>query len=136
MKKPRPRLRRAIAVLGGGILAAAVLLGGVLLAFLSNFHITPPTPHYPTPGSALEAQRQDLDYFAKLMALDRAFSPAARAAGEKRVAALKDLSVIVPPAKLHVALMQVMALADNGHSRMRPTAPQDTLIAPVRVTRF
>jgi hypothetical protein len=32
--------------------------------------------------------------------------------------------------------MQVMALADNGHSRMDPTASQGTLLLPVRVTRF
>lgn len=38
--------------------------------------------------------------------------------------------------KLHVALMQVMALADNGHTRMDATADQGTLIVPLRVTRF
>src|SRR4029077_12846136 len=31
---------------------------------------------------------------------------------------------------------QVMALADNGHTRMDPTASKGTLMLPVRVTRF
>ena len=133
---PAHTLRRAAIVLGASLLAVIVVCGGLLGVFLWHFHIFAPKPGYPAPASALEAQRQDLDYFSRLMALDRAFSPAARAEGEKRVAALQDLSAPLQPAKLHVALMQVMALADNGHSRMRPTAPQDTLLLPVRVTRF
>jgi hypothetical protein len=70
------------------------------------------------------------------MALDRSFSPKSRAAAEKRVAALNALASALPPAKLHVALMQVMASADNGHTRMRPLADQGTLLLPIRVTRF
>ncbi|RUL70515.1 hypothetical protein EKH80_20160 [Dyella choica] len=42
----------------------------------------------------------------------------------------------LPPPALHVALMQVMALADNGHTRMDATAEQRALIVPLRVTRF
>ena len=129
-------LRKAALILGGAVLVIALALGGLAYAFLSNFKILPPKPNYPAPNSALEAQRQDLDFFAKAMALDRAFSPAARAAGERRIAALKVEPVALPPEKLHVALMQVMALADNGHSRMEAVAEQGTEILPVRVTRF
>ena len=129
-------LRRAAFILGGAVLAVALVLGGLLYAFLANFKVPAPKANYPTPASALEAQRQDLDYFAKAMTLDRAFPPAARAVGEARIAALKAMPVALPPQKLHVALMQVMALADNGHSRMRATADQGTRILPVRVTRF
>lgn len=138
MRSGRPWLRlvKALVWLGACLAGGALFLGLLLGAFLWHFHIFAPKPDYPKPASALEAQRQDLDYFAKLMTLDRAFSPAARAEGEKRVAALRNLSVPLPPPKLHVALMQVMALADNGHSRMRPTAPQGTPLLPVRVTRF
>src|SRR5215469_6004529 len=133
---PAPPLRRLAFGLGGAILAAVVVVGGLILAFLFNFNHLAPTASYPAPKSALEAQRQDLDYFAKAMAFDRAFSPAARAAAEARVSALKALPEALPPAKLQVALMQVMASADNGHSRMDPTADQTTLILPLRVTRF
>jgi hypothetical protein len=136
VRASRQRLRKTVLILGGTVLGIAVLLGGLAYAFVSNFHLFGPKPNYPAPGSALEAQRQDLDFFAKVMALDRAFSPAARAAGEARIAALKVLPVALPPSGLQVALMQVMESADNGHSRMRPTADQGTLILPVRVTRF
>jgi len=136
MTAGRSRLAKALLWLGACAAGTALFLGLLLGAFLWHFHIFPPKADYPKPASALEAQRQDLDYFAKLMALDRAFSPAARTEGKKRIAALRNLSAPLPAAKLHVALMQVMALADNGHSRMRPTAPQGTLLLPVRVTRF
>jgi hypothetical protein len=133
---PAIKLGRLAVVLGSALLAAVLAAGGVILAFQSHFHPSAPSANYPAPASALQAQRQDLDYFAKLMALDRAFSPAARAAGAERVAALKSLPVALPSPKLHVALMQVMARADNAHSRMAATAEQGTLILPVRVTRF
>jgi len=133
---PATPLRRVAFILGGAILAAVVVVGALVLVFLFNFYPSAPKASYPAPQSALEAQRQDLDYFAKAMAFDRAFSPAARAAAEARVSALKALPEALPPAKLQVALMQVMASADNGHSRMDPTADQTTLILPLRVTRF
>lgn len=122
-------------VLAGALLAATVVFGGLLLAFHWHFHPGAPQAAYLAPKSALEAQRQDLDYFTKVMALDRAFSPAARAAATARVQQLGALAEALPSQKLQVQLMQVMALADNGHSRMDPTAA-GTLILPLRVTRF
>jgi hypothetical protein len=132
----RHLLRRGAAIVGAILVALVIVVGGLATAFLLNFHVSTPKADYPAPGSALEAQRQDLDYFAKAMALDRSFAPADRSAGEKRVADLKAMAVALPPPKLHAALMQVMALADNGHTRMDPTASERTLLLPVRVTRF
>jgi hypothetical protein len=133
---PATPLRRLAFVLGGGILVAVVIGGGLILAFHFKFHRAPPSARYPAPASALESQRQDLDYFAKVMALDRALSGAARAAAEARLSALESLPEALPSPKLHVALMQVMALADNGHSSMAATADQGTLVLPLRVTLF
>jgi hypothetical protein len=76
----RHLLRRVAAILGATLLALVIVAGGVVTAFLLNFHVSSPKADYPAPGSALEAQRQDLDYFAKAMALDRSFAPAARIA--------------------------------------------------------
>lgn len=129
------RLQRVALVLGSALLVAIVAFGSLILAFLLNFHHFAPKASYPVPRSALEAQRQDLDYFARVMALDRAFSPAARAAAQERIQAL-SVAEALPPAKLQVALMQVMASADNGHSRMDPTAERGTLVLPLRVTSF
>lgn len=129
-------LRRFALVLGVGILAAVVVAAALILAFVFNFHYSAPRVDYPAPQSPLEAQRQDLDYFARAMALDRSFSPTARAAAQARVSALEALPAALPPPKLHVALMQVMAMADNGHTHTGATADQGTLILPLRVTLF
>jgi hypothetical protein len=128
--------RKVMLVFAGAVLAMIVVIGGLNVAFRIHFHPSAPSTNYPTPTSALEAQRQDLDYFAKAIALDRSFSPAAREAAQARLAALRSMTYALPLPKLHVALMQVMALADNGHSRMDATADQGTLIIPLRVTRF
>jgi hypothetical protein len=136
LRKSTPRLlRRVAAFLGVALLAAIIMLGAMALAFVAQFHLAAPKKDYPAPGSALEAQRQDLDYFAKTVALDRSFSSIARAQAEQRVATLNRLSAALPPPKLHVALMQVMALADNGHTRMQPLA-RTTWLVPLRVTNF
>ncbi|BDU21684.1 peptidase S41 [Dyella sp. GSA-30] len=108
----------------------------MILAFHFNFHRAAPSASYSTPTSPLEAQQQDVDYFAKVIARDRAFSPDERKTAEARIAALRALPNALPSPMLHVALMQVMALADNGHSRMDATTDQGTLIVPLRVTRF
>jgi hypothetical protein len=71
------------------------------------------------------------------MALDRSFSKTAREEAEQRVSALQNAGRVLPQQKLHVALMQIMALADNGHTRMRAGLTGKTvLVLPVRVARF
>ncbi len=112
------------------------MFAGLIVAFQFDFGHEGPRVSYPAPKSALEAQRQDLDYFAKTMALDRAFSPAARSTAEARIRALESLPDALPSQTLHVELMQLMALADNGHSRLDAAADGVTLILPLRVTRF
>ena len=68
-------------------------------------------------GNDLEAQRQDLDYFRKLIALDRSFEPAAR---QRRSGASGRWKRRQPVDHAHfrVALMEILALADNGHTRL------------------
>jgi hypothetical protein len=129
-------LRRVVLVLASAALILVVIAGGLNLAFHFNFHRAAPSASYPRPSSPLEAQQQDVDYFTEVIARDRAFSPAARETAEARLAALRSLPNALPSPTLHVALMQVMALADNGHSRMDATADQGALIVPLRVTRF
>jgi hypothetical protein len=91
---------------------------------------------YPHPASALEAQRQDLDYFAKLIALDRAFTPAARAEANRRIASLEKLPAALDHAHFRVALMQIGALADNGHSKVGYDDAASPKELPVRVAIF
>ncbi|HUI99990.1 MAG TPA: hypothetical protein VLY46_07125 [Usitatibacter sp.] len=118
-------------------LALAVTAGGLYGALQLHFYPGPPAADYPAAATPLEAQRQDLDYFRRLMRLDRSFVPAARAQAEARIAGLEESAALLAPQKLQVALMQVMALADNGHTRVWITAKgRKANLLPVRVTRF
>lgn len=131
------RWSRITAYLVGLVLILGVLAGGAYYVLLGRFQTKPAAPSYPTPTTRLEAQRQDLDYFGKLMALDRSYSPEARAAAQQRLGELKALGTVLPTQKLRVALMQIIALTDNGHSRVPVLSPGQTiLVEPVRVTRF
>jgi hypothetical protein len=133
----RRRLRKIGLIAGAVVLVTAAALGGLYLAFMANFKPDPPAADYPKPTSALEAQRQDLDYLLKVMPLDRSFSPSARATAQARVRALQQLPQALPQQKLHVALMQIMALADNGHTRGRAGIEGRTvMMTPLRVERF
>src|SRR3569833_2534556 len=86
---PTTRLRRLLLILGTATIALLAAAGALLVAFRLNFQPAPPRADYPTPKSALEAQRQDLDYFLRAMALDRAFSATAREAARARIHALQ-----------------------------------------------
>jgi len=133
----RRKLRRIALIAGICIVVIAAGLGGLYFAFMGNFKPEPPARDYPKPATALEAQRQDLNYFRKAMAFDRSFSPPARAEAERRIAALERARQAIPQQKLHVALMQIMALADNGHTRVGiGISGKTVLVLPVGVARF
>jgi len=107
----------------GGITFGVVLLliaiaAGLVYAMMHHFYPTPPQASYSKPNDPLEAQRQDLDYFAKLIAMDRSYSTEALAQARRRIAELADLKTVVPRANFRVALMEIAALADNGHTRL------------------
>ena len=59
------------ALIAGAVVAVAAAL---ILAFFLHFYASPPKAGYPHPADALAGQRQDLDYFARLIGQDRAFS--------------------------------------------------------------
>ena len=78
------------------IVLAGLGYGAFQLTML-HFYPDPPEAHYPPPANALEAQRQDLDYFAKLQELDRSYSPAARAQANRVIAIMKAANKALPP---------------------------------------
>src|SRR5215469_325778 len=94
-------------VIGIVVLVAVVAAagGGFFWAMTSHFNPAPPALDYPRPASALEAQHQDIDYFRKLVALDRSFSSAARADAAHKILALESSTTVLPTPKLRVALM-------------------------------
>src|ERR1700722_5654564 len=120
----------------GLILLVLVLAAGFSAGLKYHFHPSAPRPHYPPAADALEAQRQDLRYFRQLIALDRSFEPTNRTEATRRLDALEALSTVLDRPHLHVALMQIDALADNGHSRIENEGRAAHLELPVRLAAF
>jgi hypothetical protein len=127
------RILKIVAVV---TITAAALVAGLGFAMTRHFNTPPPTAHYPKPTTDLEAQRQDLAHFRKLIALDRSFEPAARAAAQRRMVALETTGVAEDQAHFRVALMEILALADNGHTRLEVGKGAHTKQLPVRAGVF
>src|SRR5512142_1155788 len=113
-------MRRMLLRIGIALVALAIIIAGLIGAFFwamtSYFNPAPPAFDYPIPRTALDAQRQDVGYFEKLVALDRSYSARARNEAEERIGGLKALTAPLEPQRLRVALMEIAALADNGHT--------------------
>jgi len=120
----------------GVVLLLIAIAAGLVYAMMRHFYPAPPQARYSKPNDPLEAQRQDLDYFAKLIAVDRSYSSQARAEAQRRLAALADLKTVVPRPNFRVALMEIAALADNGHTRLDSDSGADPMELPVRVAAF
>ena len=132
---------RQVAVRVGKILALSVVVigalgGAVSFAMFRHFNTAPPAVDYPKPASDLEAQRQDLAYFRKLLALDRSFAPSARLEAERRVTELESRSDALDRAHFRVALMRILALADNGHTHLDTGKGAGARQLPLRVGVF
>jgi hypothetical protein len=120
----------------GMILLVVTVAGGFLAAMQHHFHPSAPQPHDPPAATALDAQRQDIRYFRQLVALDRSFAPTARTEVNRRLDALEALGIVLDRPHFRVALMQIDALADNGHSRVENERRAAPLELPVRVADF
>lgn len=75
-----------------------------------------------SPGPELARwQREDLRVFREnFLAIDRSFSPAARAAAEKRLAIIENAPEPLEPTHFAVELCRITALADNAHTQCMP----------------
>jgi hypothetical protein len=120
----------------GVVLLLVVIAAGLVFAMLRHFYPSPPRASYSQPKDPLEAQRQDVDYFAKLLAMDRSYSSEARAKAERRIAELADSKTVIPKPNFRVALMEITALADNGHTHIGYDPGADPMELPVRVAGF
>lgn len=118
------------------VVIIVLVLGDAELARGWKFNPPPPAWDYPKPANALEAQRQDLAHFRKLIAMDRSFSAEARTEAERRIAALEKSDQVLPKPQFRVALMRIVALADNGHTSLRSDPGAYPMILPVRVAQF
>jgi hypothetical protein len=125
---------------GMWVLAVAVLLvaalAGFALVFLHKFSPDPPSSDFSKPANALEAQQQDIEQFSRLLAMDRSFSPAARAEANHQISALKSAHAPLNKEGFHVALLRITALADNGHTDLYYGKGVPLNYAPLRVVLF
>ncbi|MBV8976364.1 MAG: hypothetical protein JO261_15765 [Alphaproteobacteria bacterium] len=124
----------------GGVFAVAVLLaatgGAAFYVFSHKFIPAAPDANYPKPRDPLEAQRQDLDYFVKLIDLDRAYAPGTRAEAHRRLEALAKSNTVLDRAHLRVTLASIAALADNGHTSLYSRKPSRAVVLPLRLAAF
>ena len=81
-------LRAGLWVLAVGVVLIA-MAGGLLFGLFHTFNPAPPPSNFPKPATALQSQQQDIEQFSRLIAMDRSFSPAARAEADRQIAALK-----------------------------------------------
>ena len=126
-------------VLKFGLIAVGLVVlavAGFVVALRLHFSPSPPTVHYVMPKDALEAQRQDLDYFGKLLAMDISFSPPQRAEANRRLRVLSESTTVLTRPAFRVALMEVAALSDNGHTGMATGPGAGAMELPVRVAGF
>jgi hypothetical protein len=128
-------------ILRAGLWALAVVVlfvgaaGSFALCLHHKFSPDPPAYDFPKPANALEAQQQDIEQFSRLLSMDRAFSPVARAEANRQIAALKSERAPLDSERFHVALLRITALADNGHTNLyRKGGPQN--YTPLRVMLF
>ncbi len=72
-----------------------------------------------TSAAGAAAQGEDLVAFGRdFLAVDRAYTPAARAEAERRLAALTAKAGTISDVRMVLSLAQIVALADNGHTLM------------------
>ncbi len=129
-------------ILRAGLWALAVVVlfvgmaGGFALSMLHKFSPDPPSNDFPKPVNALEAQQQDIEQFSRLLAMDRSFSPAARAEASRQIAELKSEHAPLERERFYVALLRITALADNGHTNLHYGKDGSQNFIPLRVVLF
>ena len=132
--------KRGILRAGSWALTVVILFVGVAGVFAlymrHKFNPDPPSNDFSKPASALETQQQDIEQFARLLAMDRSFSPAARAEANRRIAELQSEHTPIDRERFHVALLRITALADNGHTNLYYGRVDMETFIPVRVMLF
>lgn len=120
----------------GLVLLVVIVAGGFVVGMRHHFHPSAPQPRDPPAASTLDAQRQDIRYFRQLMALDRSFAPIDRTEANRKLDVLEALGIVLDRPHFRVSLMQIAALADNGHSKVENERSAALLELPVRVAAF
>jgi PAS domain-containing protein len=116
-------MQRTRRILIGSATAIGVLIAlfGILwLAFVRIFYPTPPAAQVGSASDAATRQREDFDYFRNYFDLNRSFTLETRARAEQLLLQNRQRSGLLSNAQFDLAIAQMAALADNGHSRVQP----------------
>jgi hypothetical protein len=114
------RRRRIIIASAAGLGGVVILIGMLGLTFFSTFYPNPPAPQSTGATDIATKQREDFDYFRNYFDLNRSFSVAALARAEELLAGDRKRSGSLSNAQFDLAIAQIVALSDNGHSRVQP----------------
>lgn len=112
--------RRILKVVGVLLLVVVIAASAVFFAFMHAFYPSPPALPATAAATLADAQKQDLDYLANYFAYNRTYTPdrlqQAKALREQALAKAGTLT----PAQFDLSVARIVALADNGHSRVHP----------------
>ena len=102
----------------GSLLALSTLFGLLALGFFHTFYPDAPKADYPPADDLATAQRQDLDYFQNYFLLNRAYSPETLAQAKALHDEAMTKAGTLSPTGFALAVSRMVALSDNGHSRL------------------
>lgn len=125
-------MKRAVFVLLSALLAAGIAFAAFDASAQEN------AAEAPNPATP-DARRADIGFFREnFMARDRAYSDAARAEAETRLAALEVHAASVSQAYFELEVARIVALADNGHTAYfeGPRSRRFNRIMEVRLAPF
>jgi hypothetical protein len=114
------RTRRILVGAAVAVAALLALLGVIAITFSRTFYPTPPLAHAVAGSDAATRQREDFDYFQHYFDLNRTYTAESRARAEKLLAEYGRKAGALTDAQFDLAIAQIVALADNGHSRVQP----------------
>jgi hypothetical protein len=114
------RLRRVVIWIVAPIAALLLIAGGALFATFRTFYPSPPETQFPPAADLKTAQQQDLEYFRHYLDLNRTFTAEAHAQLVRMLEQNQARAGSFTPAQFSLAIAEMAALGDNGHSRIQP----------------
>lgn len=112
--------RRVVLWIVAPLAVLLLVLAGTGFAFFRTFYPSPPSAQFPPPPDLKTAQQQDLEYFRHYLDLNRTFTPEARTRLLQLLEQNEAHAGAFTPAQFSLAVAEMAALADNGHSRIAP----------------
>jgi hypothetical protein len=114
------RLRGVVKWALAAVGVVVLLLAGLLFALFRTFYPSQPDVDFAPTQDVATAQQQDFDYFQHYFELNRTFTADTLEQARMRLAEYRRQAGRLSAAQFDLAIANVVALADNGHSRVHP----------------